>query len=247
MSAGTSAPTGPSQPDGEMSLIDHLLPPRCLLCGDPGADGLALCPGCRTDLPRNDHACARCAEPLAATAGSLPELQVCGACLWHPPPYAAIHVPFRYAAPMDWIIRRFKFHGDLAAGRLLGQLLAAELTATLEGCGAVVPIPLHPGRLRTRGYNQAAELGRPLARALGVPLCPRALARTGSVTPQMELPARERGHNVRRAFRVRQLPASGHILILDDVVTTASTVREAVSAAGLPAATRVEVGALARA
>lgn len=230
-----------------MSLIDRILPPRCLLCGDPGSHGMALCAGCRGDLPRNDHACARCAEPLPATADGLPALRVCGACLWHPPPYAAIHVPFRYRPPLDWLIRRFKFHGDLAAGRLLGQLLAAELATDLRGCEAVVPIPLHPRRLRARGYNQAAELARPLARAAGARICPDALIRVGSTTPQMELPARERQRNVRRAFRVHRLPAAEHLLIIDDVVTTASTVREAVRAAGLPARARVEVCALARA
>ncbi|MDZ7747473.1 MAG: double zinc ribbon domain-containing protein [Halofilum sp. (in: g-proteobacteria)] len=91
-----------------MSLLERLFPPRCLLCDAPGGAGLALCAGCRADLPGNGPACARCAARLPGTAPGLPELSVCGACLWRPPPFAAIHVPFAYAAPVDWLLRRFQ-------------------------------------------------------------------------------------------------------------------------------------------
>lgn len=230
-----------------MSLLDRLLPPRCLLCHDPGVDGMAICAGCRGDLVRNGRACVRCAEPLPATGEGLEPLRVCGGCLWHPPPYAAIHVPFCYAAPLDWLLWRFKFHGDLAAGRLLGQLLAGETAFRLAGCDAIVPVPLHPRRLRERGYNQAAELARPLARALDARIRPNALARTGSTAAQMALPARERRRNVKGAFAPGRRPVTGRVVLIDDVVTTASTIGEAARALTAAAEVRVEVCALARA
>jgi len=230
-----------------MSLLDRLLPPRCLLCGDPGHDGLELCRGCRGDLVSNDHACARCAEPLPATAGALPELRVCGGCLWRPPVYSAIHVPLRYEAPLSGLIHQLKFRGDLAAGRLLGQLLAAAVAPALPPVTAIVPVPLHPRRLRERGYNQAAELGRPLAKQFGVPIAHGALQRHGSTTPQMELPAQQRQGNVKQAFAPGRRVPQGHLLLVDDVVTTASTVRAAAAALAVGDQRQVTVCALARA
>lgn len=209
-----------------MGLLEWIAPPHCLLCGDHGDGGIALCAGCREDLPRNDHPCVRCAEPLPGTGDDLPELRVCGRCLWRPPPYVAIHVPFRYAPPVDWLVRRLKFHGDLAAGRLLGDLLALEVGSGLEATGCVVPLPLHRERLLERGFNQADELARPLARALRAKRRPELLDRVRATPPQMDLPAKRRSANVRGAFEVHRPPA-GHIVLIDDVVTTASTLREA--------------------
>lgn len=227
-------------------LLARIAPPSCLLCGDPGDGGLALCVGCRGDLPRNRHPCARCAEPLPATAADLPELRVCGRCLWRPPPYVAIHVPFRYAHPVDWLVRRLKFHGDLAAGCLLGQLLALEWPDDGAAVDAVVPVPLHPRRLLERGYNQAAEIARPLAHSRGAPLHAGALARHGGTVAQMDLPARQRRANVRGVFELRR-PLGGHVLLVDDVVTTASTVREAARSLCVGGDCRVTVVAVARA
>lgn len=227
-------------------LLDRLLPPHCLLCGDPGHEGLALCAGCRAELPRNEHPCVRCAEALPATGPGLPGLRVCGRCLWRPPPWEAIHVPFRYATPIDWLVRRLKFHGDLAAGRLLGQLLVRECASRVTGIDAIVPVPLHPRRLVERGFNQAAEIGRPLARALGAPLHFDALARSGSTVAQMDLPAQRRRINVRGVF-ARHRPPSGRVVLVDDVVTTASTVREASRRLVSDGTCSVQVIAVARA
>lgn len=209
-----------------MGLLEWIAPPHCLLCGDPGDGGLALCAGCRADLPRNHHPCVRCAEPLPGTGDDLPELRVCGRCLWRPPPYVAIHVPFRYAPPIDWLVRRLKFSGDLAAGRLLGDLLALETGAALAGADVVVPLPLHRRRLLERGFNQADELARPLARALGAKRRPGVLERVRATPAQMDLPAQRRRGNVRGAFAARGA-LRGRVVLVDDVVTTASTMREA--------------------
>lgn len=228
-----------------MDLLQRLFPPRCLLCGDPGHDGLALCAGCDADLPRIAAGCLRCGAPLPASAPGLPALTVCGACLWRPPPFVAIHVPFRYAPPVDWLVRRLKFHADLAAGRLLGELLARELAGRIEPVDAVLPVPLHPRRLDERGFNQAAELARPVARRLDARLAAAALERRGSTVPQMELSAERRRANVRGAFAATPRFAASRVLVVDDVVTTASTMRAA--ARGLNRVRAVVACALARA
>jgi ComF family protein len=227
--------------------LNRLLPPRRLLCGDPGTNGRVLCTGCDADLPVRGPACGRCAEPLPATGPGHAELTVCGACLWRPPPYVAIDVPFPYSAPIDWLVRRLKFHGDLAAGRLLGDLVAREVAPHLGTVDCIVPVPLHPARLRERGFNQVAELARPLARRLGLAMRTDALVRRRRGPPQMELPADRRRGNVRHAFGAGAARIPGSVLLVDDVVTTASTVREAARALRAAGADEVRVLAAARA
>lgn len=230
-----------------MSWMTRRFPPRCLLCGDPGWRGRALCAGCDADLPRIVAACRRCGEALPATGPGLPELTVCGACLWHPPPFTAIEVPFGYAAPIDWLVRRLKFHRDLAAGRLLGELLAENILQSPPGVSTVVPVPLHGGRLLERGFNQAVEIARPVARALAVPLASEGLDRSRATLAQMDLPAEQRRANVRGVFAPGRQAVAGTVLLVDDVVTTASTVREASRALLRAGADGVRVLAVARA
>lgn len=190
--------------------------PRCLLCGEPGLGGQDLCAGCRRALPWNRHACPRCAIPL-------PQPELCGACLRRPPPMALTLAPFIYGFPLDRLVPRLKFHDDLAAGRLLAELMAEGL-AGADLPQALVPVPLHRSRLRRRGYDQALELARPLARRLQVPLLADALVRTRATPAQSELDAPARRRNLHRAFGLRQgaaLPA--HVALVDDVMTTGAT------------------------
>jgi len=230
-----------------MSWLERLFPPRCLFCAAPGSDGMAVCPACRFDLPRLGAACARCATRLPDTAPGRPALSVCGACLWKPPPYAAIRVAFAYAAPIDWLVRRLKFRGDLAAGRLLGELVARELGPRLPAADAVVPVPLHERRLIERGFNQSTELARPVAHTLGAPIAGGALVRSRATLAQMDLPAHRRGVNVRGCFDAARGIPGADVILVDDIVTTTATVREAARRLGTAGAERVTVVAAARA
>ncbi len=220
-----------------------LLPPRCLLCGAAGADGRDLCAACAADLSGNTPCCPRCALPLAAAAPA------CGECLRREPPFAAAWVPFRYGHPLDLLERRFKFGRDLAAGRVLGQLLVtAAGSAPPPRPAAVLVVPLHRARLRERGYNQALELLRPLARALDLPLLRDGLVRTRGTAAQTGLDAAARRRNLRGAFAVpagTRLPA--HVALVDDVMTTGSTLREAARGLRRAGVARVDAWALARA
>jgi ComF family protein len=222
-------------------LRRFVLPLRCLLCGAAGAGDIDLCTDCAAELPRNHSCCARCALPLAASAA------LCGECLRHPPPWQAAWAPFRYGWPLDRLESRYKFGADLAAGRVLSVLWRRE-ACPVELPQLLLTVPLHRRRLRRRGYNQALELARPLARSLGVPLDHGALLRRRATEAQTELDAVARRRNVHGAFALREgvaLPA--HVAILDDVMTTGATLAECVRVLRRAGVSRVDVWALARA
>lgn len=218
-----------------------VLPLRCLLCGAAGANGIDLCADCAAELPRNRSCCARCALPLAVPA------ELCGECQRHVPAWDAAWAPFRYGWPLDRLESRYKFAGDLAAGRVLSALWQREPCAG-DLPGLLLSVPLHRSRLRQRGYNQALELARPLARALHVPLRRDVLQRPRRTEAQTELDAVGRRRNVRGAFALREgvvLPA--HVAILDDVMTTGATLAECARVLKRAGAAWVDVWALARA
>ncbi len=218
-----------------------LYPPTCLLCDAAGAAGRDLCAGCYAELPWNRTACAVCGAPLPAAG-------VCGPCLRKPPPFEATFALLRYQRPVDWLLQGFKFNRRLAPGRLCGELLATALAERDEPLPQLlIPVPLHPSRLRERGYNQALELARPLARHLAIPIDHSLVRRVRATATQSLLPGDERRRNVRGAFElVRPLPAR-HVAIIDDVVATGSTVGELARVLRRGGAERIEVWAVARA
>jgi ComF family protein len=218
-----------------------LLPSRCLLCGARGERGFDLCAGCRAELPRNDRCCARCALPLETPA------PLCGRCVRREPLWDAAWAPFRYAYPLDRLEARFKFAADLAAGRLLSKLWI-QTHAPNELPQAIVPVPLHRSRLRSRGYNQALEMAKPLANALRIPLLRDALQRTRATDAQTELSALQRRRNVRGAFAAHFDDAiPQYVAVLDDVFTTGATLAECTRVLKRAGVQRVDVWALARA
>lgn len=223
------------------AVFGTVLPSHCLLCGARGQGALSLCADCAREMPRNDRCCTRCALPLATPAA------LCGRCVKRLPPWDAAWVPFRYEWPLAPLEARFKFGGDLAAGRTLALLWLASMPPA-ELPAAIVPVPLHRLRLRRRGYNQTLELARPLARHLHVPLLCDALRRTRATGAQTELNAIQRHRNVRGAFAAQFAGAvPQHVAVLDDVFTTGATLGECVRVLKRTGVARVDVWALARA
>ena len=221
-------------------LLAALLPWRCVLCGDAGA-GRDLCRACSEALPRNLPCCPRCALPLAHPGAS------CGACLREAPPWRALVAPYRYAWPVDRLVARYKFAASLASGAVLADLLAAAADAELSSCGAIVPVPLSRERLRSRGFNQALELARPLARASSLPLRRSLLERARDTAAQSGLGAAARARNVRGAFEASRGVAAMHVALVDDVVTTGATAAACCDALLAAGAASVLVLAIARA
>jgi ComF family protein len=223
------------------ALQRFVLPHHCLLCGAAGSDGLDLCRDCTRELPRNRTCCARCALPLPEPAA------LCGQCQRRVPPWDRAWVPFRYAWPLDRLESRFKFSANLACGRVLSSLWLCE-SAPAALPELIVPVPLHVARLRERGYNQALELARPLAKRLGLPLRIDGLIRQRATAAQTELGALARRRNVRGSFAVREgIAWPPHVALLDDVMTTGATLAECARLLKRAGVQQVDVWALARA
>ena len=224
------------------SIQSFLLPDHCRLCGIRGP---GLCDGCRQDLPRNQHCCPRCALPLPGDVG--PGV-LCGDCLAREPPFERSLVPFLYGYPLDHLIQAFKFDGCSGHGRVLAALLAdaIERAGWPDLPEVLIPVPLHPRRLRQRGFNQALELARPLGRRLGIPVDAACCRRLRQTPAQAGLDRKHRQRNLAGAFAVAGSLGYRHLALVDDVVTTGATTAELARTLRRAGATRIEVWALAR-
>ncbi len=234
-------------------LVDGIYPPTCVLCGESGqnhpakdSSGLDLCSPCQGDLPSNQNYCFQCAIPLPLAATN-PQSR-CGDCLKSAPKFTHSCVPYLYQWPLDRLIQRFKFQGNLAAGRVLARLLSQAVAADPETKPvAIVPVPLHPSRLRERGFNQATLLAADIAKDFQIPLLGNALLRHTANQPQADLDAHHRQKNIRGVFSIKEnilLPDS--VALVDDVMTTGSTLAEAAKVLLVAGVKRVDCWVVAR-
>ncbi|MCS6786758.1 MAG: ComF family protein [Thiobacillaceae bacterium] len=220
------------------SWVRRRLPQPCVLCGARSL-GSALCPGCRSDLPLlPSPRCPLCARPTPAG-------EVCGACLKRPPAFDRCQAALVYAPPADALIRRLKYEGDLTLAGLLAELLLDALTRT-DLPAAIVPMPLHPQRLKARGFNQAVEIGRRLARRLGLPLLVDACHRVRDTPAQVGLDVQARRRNLRGAFACDEGLRGLRVALLDDVMTSGASLNELARAARRAGAAHIEAWACAR-
>lgn len=195
-----------------------MIPRRCLLCG-ADATGRALCEGCHTDLPWHSRPhCPQCATPT-------PDSQVCGACLKRPPAFDRTIAVLTYSFPLDRLIPRLKYHGQLAIAPVLGDLLALAV-ANSPKPDRLVAMPLHSARIRERGFNHATEIARVAARQLALPLDTNLCQRIRDTPPQMGLKHDARRRNVRGAFTCSGDVVGQHIALVDDVMTTGTSLDE---------------------
>jgi ComF family protein len=197
----------------------------------------AACLACEAPAPHDTLLCAPCLALLRpAPATAVPALAAFG---------GKVHAAFTYDAACAPLLTRYKFHGDLAAGRTLSALSLSALREAPRP-EALVPVPLHRHRLRQRGHDQALGLARDWARALRLPVLVDALRRNRDTRPQTELDAHERRQNLDSAFRMHS-PCPAHVALVDDVLTTGSTAAAAVQALRAAGAQRVDVWVVARA
>lgn len=242
--AGSCQPSYRRWVDSSRRWLGKLLwPATCLLCGGTVAGDVDLCADCAADLPRNERACVVCAAPLA----TIDIARVCGECLREPPPFCRSFVPYRYAYPLDHLVRGLKFRNELACGRVLGELFSRCVLACGESLPeAIVPVPLAPRRYRQRGYNQASELALAIRRATGIPVRTDVVIRRRETVEQAGLDRNARRSNVRGAFAAVAVLRARSVAILDDVVTTGSTVRELAAVVHEAGVEQVAVWAVAR-
>jgi len=233
------------------NVQNYLFPGSCELCRRRVDAGQDFCSDCKRSLPAHGFGCRICAAPLwddAAEAARSHREWVCGRCQKHPPAFTSVIAAFTYQEPISNLILDLKYHRKLYLARVLGSLMADTVATTISTPPDIIlPIPLHRTRLRTRGYNQAYELAKPLARQFGLTVDPRRLQRLRKTPSQTDLPRRQRLKNVRGAFAVSGNVVGMRIALVDDVMTTGHTANAAADALLKAGARSVEVWLVARA
>ena len=226
-------------------LISHLryelgqvLEQDCLLCAASNARDI-LCETCASELARlEEPRCPRCAIPTEHG-------EVCGRCLTSPPHFDATLAAYRYDFPLDKLVQSFKYGQRLALGVYFGQQLAAlgkRIVADL-----IIPLPLHPERLRARGFNQALEIARPVGKALSLPIDATSCRRMRNTPAQTRLAWRDRAKNVRGAFHCSSDFTGRRVILVDDVMTTGASLDECARTLKLHGAAEITLLVVARA
>jgi ComF family protein len=220
------------RPAGQCAVCRNwTVQPFCAACIGRFTATVPRCPGCALRLPL--------------------DTQRCGACLRDPPPFGHCVCAFDYVFPWNRLIAEFKFNQRVELARPLAARLLHALAADRTPLpGLLVPVPLGPKRLAERGYNQAWQLARQLGRSVHRPACADLLERPIDTEHQADLPLQRRVRNMRGAFmlnRARRERLRGqHVALVDDVMTSGATLREAAACLLRGGAARVDVWVLAR-
>jgi len=244
----SAEPTLPAtRRDGIASLLGRwraALPARCALCGLSAGD--PVCADCAADfLPADARRCRSCALRLGPAAGDL-----CGRCLRDPPAFDATVALADYAPPIDALVVALKFGHRLEVARTLGTLLGRLIARSVPAEAVLVGVPLAFERQRERGFNQALEIARIAAAAARLPLLPHALLRTHHRPAQEGLTLEARRRNVRDAFAFERTAeariAQRCIVVVDDVMTSGSTLDEVARVLRRAGAARIVNAVVAR-
>jgi ComF family protein len=228
------------------SILEFFLPRLCLFCGKAVGEkaGVAVCPECEGQIAWVESPlCTCCGAVFVSRDGAD---RICGDCTEDPPPFTRARAAAIYDGPAAQAIKRFKFTRQMAylpvMQHWLQRPLCLELVAEAD---LIVPVPLHPKRLKQRGFNQALLLTKAFPQ---VPLGREAVVRLRHTIPQVELRPKERRDNVKGAFTVPDpaLVKGKNILLIDDVYTTGATVRECAKVLRRAGARRVDVLTVAR-
>jgi ComF family protein len=230
-------------------LLQHWLNANlpCPLCAAPAPQQPSLllaplCPDCATSLPWYHSArCPQCALPTTGGA-------YCGICLQHPPAFDRTLATLRYAYPLDRLLQRFKYHQHLPLGKLLAQTMLPQLTAlaVAERPEVMLAMPMHPHRVRQRGFNHALELARHLQAVWQIPLEIAGCARILDTQSQAGMDMKTRTRNLRGAFATPQQWQGKHVLIVDDVMTTGASMHALAKVLKRAGAGRITALVLAR-
>lgn len=209
------------------SLADFVFPPLCYGCDTEVEEGL-VCEGCRLALFTHELAvCPGCGRPCTRTA------ETCGQCK-EKFSLSRVRALGLYVPPFDKLIQAFKYSGKAKVGELLGRALAAlvQQDEVLSAADAVCPVPLHPARLRERGFNQSLLLAAAISMSTGIPLADFLTRTKNTATQALKTNPEARLKNLAGAFRLKPDAAVGgkSVLLVDDVMTTGATLNEAAKA-----------------
>lgn len=189
------------------------------------------------------NACLLCRDNV------MPPRRVCNACMRDLPWRSELEqfTLFHYQPPIDNFISQLKFHGQLIYARFFSDCFLQQLKNFPSLLPEyLLPVPLHPKRLSERGFNQALEIAKPIAKQLKIPLATHFCQRNKYTKPQSDLSGSERIKNITDAFGIKKYSPAKHIAILDDVVTTGSTVNELIKLLKIQGVEKIEVWCVAK-
>lgn len=235
-------------------LLDIIYPPRCALClassQIANKAAIELCEACKNDLKIVTTACFQCGIPLQQTSSK----QLCGECLKKSPSYEQVISVYHYQQPLIWLIQQMKFHKKTRIAHLLAQLMSRYIKQCIAGNlisipDVIIPVPLHHKRQHQRHFNQAEELSKVISKALQKPIDTQYIERHLSSQQQSGLDAKQRKKNVKGIFKItnRKNKQYQHAVIIDDVMSTGSTVNEVAKILKKSGIKKVDVWVLARA
>lgn len=221
-----------------VSFIQSRLPQSCFLCA-ARVTGQLLCSACCADLPVLSAACCpQCALPTPAG-------ELCGACLKQPPAFDRTLAAFAYAFPLDTLVQQCKYAHATSLTAFFAERIAQRVGAD-SGIDYLLPMPLHPARLAQRGFNQAAEIARRLSPQVRIPWLAEACRRVRNTPSQAGLDLKTRQRNLRGAFAC-ELDLSGkRVALIDDVMTSGSSLHELARAVRQAGALEIQAWVLAR-
>jgi len=230
----------------------RLLPCTCKICHK--AASALLCSQCMQELHYRKDICEQCGEALPENLLLKHPLAKnhCGRCISDPPAFQRTLFAYDYNGPVVQLIQQFKFGETLILSRLLADMIVERIKEhDFPLPDALIPVPLHKTRLKQRGFNQSLELARHIGKALDIPLYNSLLIRTRATPKQSGLNRKARERNIRGAFEVQAKKdkaalAGKHLAIIDDVITTGSTSREAAKILKRAGFNRISVIAVAK-
>lgn len=240
-------------------MRDLLLTQCCILCASHQGDDLGICRDCLQDLPWHDaQQCPQCAMPSNGL--------LCGSCLQSTPNYDATYALFRYDYPLDKLLQQYKYRESLHLANMLSALWIrkfgaekfkpknfkpekfeyAPKTAQLSGVDLIIPMPMHPQRLKQRGFNQALEIAKILSQKSTIKLDYESCHRIKLTPPQASLPLKDRVGNIRGVFSCEQSLKDKRIAVVDDVMTSGASLNELAKTLKQAGAAHVECWVIAR-
>lgn len=206
----------------------------------------ALCRACLEDLPwLPKTSCPQCG---LTSSGTGLNRTVCGSCISSPPDFDATHAVFLYQFPIDAMMQRYKYGNSLNMGDSFGRFLNEKLLTEnrSKNIDLIIPMPMHPARIKQRGFNQALEIARVLSKNCKEKLDFKSVERIKLTPPQASLPLKERVKNIKGAFNVNINFVGKRIAIVDDVMTSGASLNELAKMLKKAGAAHVECWVIAR-
>ena len=201
--------------------LNWLFPQKCLICSDVPKHNHPCCRQCYLALPFYSSACHQCGQPLLASS------DFCGRCINNSPHYDACFCPFEYKDAIKGLIQNFKYNEKPELATNLAALLEFELFENnISLPDLIIPVPLHISRLRSRGYNQSSLIAKKVSKNLNIPISDNFISRHRNTDAQAGLSFKKRQKNLKNSFRIKNNFPAKSVALIDDVVTSGTTVNE---------------------